>query len=207
MELTLECQTRPAGSKANALRRAGLIPAVLYGHKGAESVSLTVKAKTAELLVRDASVNNTLIQVNVPEIPWKGKALLREVHSHPWRGYVYHLSFFSVGSQESLDVDVPIHLVGEATGVKNGGGSIDHGLTELQVRCAPDLIPESIEIDVTGLDVGDSLHVHELTLPNGVTALGEPDRVVVTVLAPSSTVAAEAAEEEAAAAAASTSGT
>jgi large subunit ribosomal protein L25 len=128
------------------------------------------------------------------------------VHSHPWRGFVYHLSFFSVGSQESLDVDVPIHLVGEATGVKNGGGSIDQGLTELQVRCAPDLIPESIEIDVTGLDVGDSLHVHELTLPAGVTALGEPDRVVVTVLAPSSTVAAEAAEEEAAAAAASTSG-
>jgi len=206
MELTLECQTRPAGSKANALRRAGLIPAVLYGHKGGESVSLTVKAKTAELLVRDASVNNTLIQVNVPELPWKGKALLREVHSHPWRGYVYHLSFFSVGSQESLDVDVPIHLVGEATGVKNSGGSIDQGLTELQVRCAPDLIPESIEIDVTDLDVGDSLHVHELTLPKGVAVLGEPDRVVVTVLAPSSAVAAEAAEEEAAAAAASTSG-
>ncbi|XHX76127.1 MAG: 50S ribosomal protein L25/general stress protein Ctc [Stenomitos frigidus ULC029] len=206
MELTLECQTRPAGSKANALRRAGLIPAVLYGHKGAESVSLTVKAKTAELLVRDASINNTLIQVNVPELPWKGKALLREVHSHPWRGFVYHLSFFSVGSQDSLDVDVPLHLIGEATGVKNGGGSIDQGLTELHVRCAPDRIPESIEIDVTGLDVGTSLHVHELMLPEGVVALGEPDRVVVTVLAPSSSVAAEAAEEEAAAAAASTSG-
>lgn len=206
MELTLECQTRPAGSKANALRRAGLIPAVLYGHKGAESVSLTVKAKTAELLVRDASINNTLIQVNVPELPWKGKALLREVHSHPWRGFVYHLSFFSVGSQDSLDVDVPLHLIGEATGVKNGGGSIDQGLTELHVRCAPDRIPESIEIDVTGLDVGNSLHVHELMLPEGVVALGEPDRVVVTVLAPSSSVAAEAAEEEAAAAAASTSG-
>lgn len=207
MELTLECQTRPAGSKANALRRAGLIPAVLYGHKGAESVSLTVKAKTAELLVRDASINNTLIQVNVPDLPWKGKALLREVHSHPWRGFVYHLSLFSVGSQESLDVDVPLHLVGEAIGVKNGGGSIDQGLTELRVRCAPDRIPESIEIDVTGLDVGNSLHVRELALPDGVASLGEPDRVVVTVLAPSGAVAAEAAAEEAAAAAASTSTT
>src|SRR5579883_30904 len=143
MELTLECQTRPAGSKANALRRSGLVPAVLYGHKGAESVSLTVKAKTAELLVRDASINNTLIQVSVPDLPWQGKALLREVHSHPWRGYVYHLSFFSVGSQDSLDVDVPIHLVGEAIGVKNSGRSLDQELTELRVRCAPDRIPES----------------------------------------------------------------
>ncbi len=201
MELTLECQTRPEGSKPNALRRAGLIPVVLYGHKGAESVSLTVKAKTAELLVRDASLNNTLIQVNVPELPWKGKALLREVHTHPWKGHLYHLSFFSVGSQDSLDVDVPIHLIGEANGVKNSGGSIDQGLTELHVRCAPDLIPEVIEIDVSGLDVGDSLHVHELVLPAGVVALGEPDRVVVTVLMPSGAVAAEAEAEAAEAAA------
>ncbi len=183
MELTLECQTRPAGSKANALRRSGLVPAVLYGHKGAESVSLTVKAKTAELLVRDASINNTLIQVSVPDLPWQGKALLREVHSHPWRGYVYHLSFFSVGSQDSLDVDVPIHLVGEAIGVKNSGRSLDQELTELRVRCAPDRIPESIEIDVTGLDAGESLHVNQIVLPEGVVSTGEPDRVVVTVLA------------------------
>ncbi|MBW4468839.1 MAG: 50S ribosomal protein L25/general stress protein Ctc [Stenomitos rutilans HA7619-LM2] len=197
MELTLECQTRPAGSKANALRREGLIPAVLYGHKGAESVSLTVKAKTAELLVRDASVNNTLIQIDVPDLPWKGKALLREVHSHPWRGFLYHLSFFSVGAQESLDVDVPIHLVGDAVGVKNGGGSIDQELTELHVRCSPDRIPETIEINVTGLDVGEALHVHQIVLPDGVAALGEPDRVVVTVLSPASTVAADEAADEA----------
>ncbi|MGA7935064.1 MAG: 50S ribosomal protein L25/general stress protein Ctc [Kovacikia sp.] len=181
MELTLECQTRPAGSKPNALRRAGLIPIVLYGHNGEESVSLTVKSKVAELLVRDASVNNTLVDINVPELPWRGKALLREVQTHPWKGKLYHLSFFSVGSQATLDVDVPIHIVGEAPGVKTDGGSLDVELTELHVRCTPNAIPESIEIDVSNMRIGDSLHVHELNLPAGVTSLGEPDRVVLMV--------------------------
>ncbi len=185
MELTLECQTRPAGSKPNALRRSGLIPAVLYGHSGSESVALTVPAKTAEILVRDASLNNTLVEINVPELPWRGKALLREIQTHPWKGNLHHLSFFSVGSQESLDVDVPIHTLGEAPGVKTGGGSLDIELTELHVRCAPNAIPEVIEIDISNMNVGDSIHVHELALPQGVTSLGEPDRVVLMISGPS----------------------
>lgn len=182
MELSLECQTRPADSKANALRHSGVIPAVLYGHSGVESVAITVKAKDAELLIRDASVNNTLITLNVPDLPWTGKALLREVQSHPWKGTLYHLSFFSVASQLTLDVDVPVHTVGEAPGAKTGGGSLDLQINELHVRCAPDRIPEVIEVDVSGLKVGDALHVHQIILPEGVTALVEPDQIVVTVL-------------------------
>ncbi|QZZ21072.1 50S ribosomal protein L25/general stress protein Ctc [Leptothermofonsia sichuanensis E412] len=194
MELSLECQTRPANSKANALRHSGMIPAVLYGHNGVESVALAVKAKDAELLVRDASVNNTLITLNVPALPWTGKALLREVQSHPWKKTLYHLSFFSVGSHATLDVDVPVHTVGEAPGVKTGGGSLDLQINELQVRCAPDRIPEVIEVDVSNLQVGDALHVHELTLPEGVTALVEPDQIVVTVLSGGGGSAASEAE-------------
>ncbi|UBF26383.1 50S ribosomal protein L25/general stress protein Ctc [Kovacikia minuta CCNUW1] len=198
MELTLECHARPDGSKPNALRRSGLIPVVLYGHNGAESVSLTTDAKTAELLVRDASLNNTLVDITVPELPWRGKALLREIQTHPWKGKLYHLSFFSVGSQETLDVDVPLHFVGEAPGVKTDGGSLDIELNELHVRCAPDVIPESIEIDVSNMQIGDALHVHELVLPKGVSSLGEPDRVVVMVSGGSgSGAASEEAEAEA----------
>jgi large subunit ribosomal protein L25 len=195
MELTLECQTRPAGSKPNALRRSGLIPVVLYGHNGSDSVALTVNAKTAELLVRDASVNNTLVDIDVPELPWRGKALLREVQTHPWKGKLYHLSFFSVGSQATLDVDVPIHIVGEAPGVKTDGGSLDVELTELHVRCAPNAIPESIEIDVSEMHIGDTIHVNELVLPEGVTSLGEPDRVVIMLTGASGSADADADEE------------
>jgi len=182
MELKIDCQPRPEGSKPNSLRRAGQLPAVLYGHKGAESIALTIPMKQAELMLRDASLNNTLIQVNIPDLSWTGKALLREVQTHPWRGTPYHISFFAVAAQDSLEVDVPLHFVGIAKGIKEGGGSLDPSLSSLHVKCAPDSIPEQIEIDVSDLGVGDALHIGEITLPPGVIALGEPSRTVVSVL-------------------------
>lgn len=197
MELTLECQKRPEGSKPNALRRQGLLPAVLYGHKGTESIELTVDAKEAETLLKKASVNNTLVQLNIKDLSWRGKTLIREVQTHPWRNYVYHLSFFSVAAQESLQVTVPLHFVGTATGVKNESGTLDTVLTELEVSCAPDNIPETIEVDVSNLHVGDSLHVNQLKLPSNIEVLGEGDRIVVTVLGQASQVTADAAELEA----------
>jgi large subunit ribosomal protein L25 len=182
MELTIDCHPRPEGSKPNTLRREGQLPAVLYGHKGAESIALTIPAKQAELLLRDASLNNTLIQVNIPELSWTGKALLREVQTHPWRGTPYHISFFAVAAQDSLEVDVPLHFVGTAKGIKEGGGSLDPSLNSLHVKCAPDSIPEQIEIDVTNLGVGEALHIGDIALPVGVVALGDAHRIVVSVL-------------------------
>ena len=93
MELTVECQKRPEGSKPNALRRTGLIPANLYGHKGTESISLTLNAKEAERLLKKAAVNNTIVQLNIPEISWRGQTIIREVQKHPAKGSLYHLSF------------------------------------------------------------------------------------------------------------------
>jgi large subunit ribosomal protein L25 len=182
MELAVECQKRAEGSKPNALRRSGLIPAVLYGHKGSESISLTVKAKTVETLLKKHVVNNTLIDLSIPDLSWTGKTLLREVQVHPWKGFPYHLSFFAVGSQDSLEVELSLHFVGEAAGVKLGGGILDTVLTQLAVKCKPDSIPEAIEVDISNLNVGDALHIHELSLPPGVVALGEPNQVVVSVL-------------------------
>ncbi len=100
MTLTIECKQRPEGSKPGALRREGLIPANLYGHQGAESVSLVVNEKEALFLVRNASVNETVIDVNVPELSWQGKAVIREAQIHPWRKQLYHLSFFHLKDGE-----------------------------------------------------------------------------------------------------------
>lgn len=182
MEFTIECQTRAPGSKPNALRREGRMPAVLYGHEGVESMALTVDAKSADILVRKASLNNTLIQVTVPDKSWTGKALLREVQTHPWRNEIYHLSFFAVAGHGDLTITVPLNFVGEAVGVKQNGGALDTVLNELEVQCAADRIPESIEIDVSDLNVGDIINVSDLKLPQGVAAVGESDRVVATVL-------------------------
>ncbi|MDX2216540.1 MAG: 50S ribosomal protein L25/general stress protein Ctc [Oculatellaceae cyanobacterium bins.114] len=194
MELTIDCQKRSPGSKPNALRRDGLIPAVLYGHSGAESVELTLNSKTAESLVKKASLNNTVIQLNIADLPWSGKTLLKEVQSHPWKGKLYHLSFFSIGSQGSLSVTVPIHFVGESIGVKNSGGILDTVLNELELQSPPDRIPEVINVDVSGLDLTDSIYVRDLPLPEGVTAIGDGDRLVVSVL--QSRGATQAAGEE-----------
>lgn len=197
MELTVECQKRAEGSKPRALRRAGLIPANLYGHKGAESISLTVNAKTLETLLKKASVNNTVINVSIPDLSWQGKTLLKEVQVHPAKRWAYHVSFFAIASQDSVDVEVPIQVVGEAPGVKMEGGVLDQVLAQLEVKCAPDSIPDAIEVDISNLHLKDTLYVNQLVLPEGITALGEPERAVVSILPSTVSAEAEAIIEEA----------
>lgn len=190
MELSIDCKKRDDGANPRALRREGQIPAVLYGHDGDASVSLLVDQREAEKLVRQASVNNTLIQVNVPDISWNGKALLREVQTHPWKEKLYHLSFFSIGGQDSVEVVVPVHYTGDSKGVKEEGGTLDIIVSELAIRCAPDSIPENVEIDVSGLGVGDNLHISDLKLPGGAEVVTDTDKTLVSVAAPR-TVASE----------------
>ncbi|WP_204141972.1 50S ribosomal protein L25/general stress protein Ctc [Halomicronema sp. CCY15110] len=184
MKLSIECQKRDASVNPRALRREGQIPAVLYGHDGDTAVSLTVDQRSAERLVRSASVNNTLINVTVPEMPWNGQALLREVQTHPWKDMLYHLSFFSIASQSSVDVVVRVNYTGTATGVKDEGGTLDIMVSELAIRCAPGAIPETLDIDVSGLAVGENLHISDLKLPAGVEAIAETDQTLVNVAAP-----------------------
>lgn len=183
MELSLECQKRPEGSKPRALRREGFIPAALYGHQGNESISLVLKKKDAEVLLKKASVNNTLIDINIADIPWKGKALIREVQTHPWKNnLLYHLSFFSIAAQKSVEVSVPIKLVGDAAGIKVGG-VMEHLVNDVKVQCPPDRIPESINADVSHLKVGQSLQVADLVLPEGIIVMDEPKRTICSIAA------------------------
>jgi large subunit ribosomal protein L25 len=95
MAITVECKQRPDGSKAKALRRSGLIPANLYGHKGSESISLVVDAKVVERLLKQARVNSTEVEVTIPDLSWTGATVLREVQKHPAKGFTYHISFFA----------------------------------------------------------------------------------------------------------------
>jgi large subunit ribosomal protein L25 len=183
MQVSIECKKRPEGSKPNALRREGLIPAALYGHKGTESVSLTLDEKTASSLLRKASVNNTLVDLSVPDLPWTGKVLIREVQAHPWKKTLFHLSFFSVAAHGEIDLVVPLVLVGDSPGVKKGG-VLENTLTELKIQCAPDRIPESIEIDLSKMEIGTTLQVKELVLPDGVTVLDDPETSILAILAP-----------------------
>ncbi|MDJ0532478.1 MAG: 50S ribosomal protein L25/general stress protein Ctc [Xenococcaceae cyanobacterium MO_207.B15] len=183
MNITVECKTRPEGSKPRALRREGLIPAALYGHNGAESVSLIMDAKEAQILLKKAAINNTLVDLNIPDLPWKGKALIREVQAHPWKRNIHHLSFFSVSGDRKVGLVVPIEIVGESAGVKLGG-IFEQSLTELNISCSGDNIPESIKIDVSNFEIGTNLSVGQVIFPEGVTALDDAEQTVFSISAP-----------------------
>jgi large subunit ribosomal protein L25 len=203
MNISVECQSRPEGSKPRALRREGLIPAALYGHDGAKSISLTIPAKEAQILLRDAAINNTLIDLKIPDIAWKGKALIREVQAHPWKRTLHHLSFFTVSAKQLVEIVVPVILTGKAAGTKEGG-IVDQSMTELKIACAADSIPESIEIDITNFEIGTILHVGEIVLPNGATALDDLERIAISIVLPSKPTASDDAEAAATEAAAAT---
>jgi large subunit ribosomal protein L25 len=101
MEITIECQKRPEGSKPNALRRSGKIPANLYGHNGAESISLIVDTKVIERLLKQIPVSKAgfdskkAFEVSIPELNWRGGTVIREVQKNPAKGSLYHISFFA----------------------------------------------------------------------------------------------------------------
>lgn len=98
MELTIDCSQRADNEKVKALRRSGMLPAVLYGHDGIASVSLKVNTREAEALLRQTKGAKAVVTVNVPDMPWSGQAILQEVQRHPWKNEIYHLSFF-VGNE------------------------------------------------------------------------------------------------------------
>ncbi|PZD71519.1 50S ribosomal protein L25 [Acaryochloris thomasi RCC1774] len=196
MEFTIECEPRQSGVNPRKLRRMGKLPAVLYGHEGTESVSLSLPLAIAERMLTAVEVNNTLITVKVPELSLDCQSLLRDVQTHPWKSSLYHLSFFAIAGQDSVTVTVPLNFVGEPIGVKQDNGSLDLVLTSLELQCEPQSIPESIDIDISGFNIGDAIHVNELSLPKGVTSAGEGNRVVASVLAPAGATVTDDETEE-----------
>lgn len=174
---------------ARTLRRDGRVPGILYGH-GEESVAVSVDALELGRLVHSISVENTIVDLDLDGEEYK--VLIRELQRHPFRDDLLHVDFFHVAMDEKIYVEIPIVIVGVPTGVKNKGGVLDHQLRELEVYCLPGNIPEKIELDVTALDIGDSIHVGELDLPD-VEIETDHDRSVVAVLAP--TIIEEPEEE------------
>ena len=181
------------GKGANRqLRMAGRIPAVVYGH-GEETRKLSVDAHELERLFARIHVENTLITLDVDGGDTPVKALVKEIQTNPVRNQVLHVDFYMIHAGEKLNVQIPIRLTGAAPGVK-AGGILQHALDELEVRCLPDAIPERIEVDISSLEIGDSIHVSDLTVPEGVEVEVDADRTVCSVVPP--TVTAEEGEEE-----------
>lgn len=174
------------------LRRSGRVPGVVYGH-GDVSRHVSVDLQDLDRLFSQVAIENTVLEL---ELEGEGvvPALVRDVQRHPVRSDVLHVDFYRVHAGEKLSLAVPVHLTGSAPGVKEGG-LVQQVLHELAIRCAPENIPEAIEVDVSSLDIGDSIHVEEVLLPDGIELETDLDRTVCSVVAPS-LAAVEVEDEE-----------
>lgn len=195
MHATLKAEKRQDTGKgaARKLRARGLVPAVVYG-QGGEALALTVDAHEARYLFERISVENTLVALAVDGDTIE--TLVREVQVHPSRLELLHVDFYRVQKGVKLDVEIPVHLNGTPVGVKSQGGVLQQVIHELPVLTIPSLIPDSFEVDVSGLDVGDSIHVGDLVLPEGVEVQLEADQTVCSVIVPRGLAADEEEEAE-----------
>ncbi|MGD8495506.1 MAG: 50S ribosomal protein L25 [Gemmatimonadales bacterium] len=178
---TLAVEMREGRGKGDArkLRAAGQIPANIYGH-GIDSIAVAADAHEFDALTSRIS-GNTLVELQL-----EGKSrqvLIREIQRHPYKPQVLHVDFFAIRADETIRVSVPVHIVGTATGVKNSGGVLQQALNQVEIECLPNEIPEAFEIDVSALEIGDSLHVSDLDTM-GFETSEAPERTIVTVQPP-----------------------
>jgi large subunit ribosomal protein L25 len=200
--VALNAFPRALGRRAGAkkLRASGRIPAVIYGRQ-AKPQNLEVIAKEMENLIHHSISENLLVDLAVDSDGRpKRLALVQEVQHHPLSGHILHVDFHEVAENEKVIVKVPVETTGEAAGVKTGGGVLEHVLFKISVRALPKDLPELITVDVSHLNIGQAIHLGEITAPPGVEIIGDKKVPVIAVAAPR-TEEEEAAEAAAAAAA------
>jgi large subunit ribosomal protein L25 len=202
-EIRLKAEGRVQGGKnvARRLRKEGIIPAILYG-KDVEPLPLRISAKEWKT-VQSHVKSNTIIKMELKrnDQAEERPVMLKELRKAVLSDAVLHIDFLQVSMERAVQVEVPIHLVGEPVGLVKGG-VIEQHLRSIMVESLPGQIPEKIDVDISALDIGDSVHVKEISLP-GIKLLAPPDVAVVGVTPPQAEekpaeVAAPVAEEAAA---------
>ena len=191
-EVKLKVDVREAHGKGSArrARAAGKVPGVVYG-RGMDPIAIEVNRRDfVTALQTDAGLNVLLdLQVNGDSV----LTLARDLQRDPVRGTLLHADFVKVDLTQEVEVEVPINVIGDSPGVKEGG-VLEHPLFTLHVRCLPNKVPESIDADISNLNIGDSLRVADLTEDPDFTILNDPELPVATVAAPISEEELEAME-------------
>jgi large subunit ribosomal protein L25 len=166
---------------ARKLRRDGKIPAVIYGH-GREPQSLTIDTRELEKLLSAVSAASTVIELSMGGAV--AKTLIREIQRHPVKRNIIHVDFQELVAGEKVTVSVPLRFTGTADGVRNSGGILEETMHQIHIRVDPSIIPDHIDVDVTPLTIGHSIHIRDLALPEGVTVLDDAGATVCVCTAP-----------------------
>jgi len=191
--LTATARATSGKGAARSLRREGSVPAVIYGH-AREAQSLAVPSRELEKLLGTIAAGSTVVELTID-----GKAsrtLIREIQRHPFKRNVLHVDFQELVAGEKITVMIPLVLHGVPEGVRLGGGILEQMMREIEVEVDPANIPNHIDVDVSHLIVGHSVHVNELKIPAGVTVLADEDAPVALVQISRAAIEAEPAAAE-----------
>lgn len=196
--LTLAAVLRDTKGKgaARKLRRQDNVPAVFYG-PSSNPMMLRIEKSALERLLREAGGENILLNLEIAGAEGaidRRSAMIKDLQTDPLKGVVLHADFYEISMDKAISVNIPIELKGIPAGVENGG-VLQHVRRELAISCLPNALVEKLELDVSGLDVGDAVHISDIQLPQGITALDEGHLTVAVVAAPTAQ-AGEGAEEE-----------
>ncbi|MEO7521705.1 MAG: 50S ribosomal protein L25 [Gemmatimonas sp.] len=176
--LNASIRTESGKGAARKIRQNGNIPAVIYGH-GREPQSLMMNARETDRLLQRITPGATVIELSIEGKI--AKTLIREIQRHPFKRSIVHIDFQELVAGETVTVRCPIVYIGVPEGVRLEGGILDQVLHELLIEADPSSIPNHIDVDVSGLRLGKSLHVSDLTLPARIKVLDEPGSTVCVV--------------------------
>src|SRR5947208_5936366 len=183
VKLKAQPRTDVGRSATRKLRAHGLIPAVIYGGKD-KPRPLQVAAREINAMMSHASGENVLVELEVAGEDSSRTALVQEVQHSPVGGEIRHVDFHAVSMDQMIQAEVPLEPTGIAVGVKTFGGLLEQSLRSLAIECLPGDLPDRITVDVSQLNIGDSIHVRDIQLPPGVTPKVQPDLTAFSVVAP-----------------------
>ena len=183
VKLKAEPRTEVGRSAARKLKARGAVPAVVYGGK-TKPQPLQIAARDINAILSHASGENILVELEIAGEKSNRTALVQEIQHSPVGGAILHVDFHAVSMDEKIHAEVPLEAAGIPNGVKNFGGLLEQSLKSLPVECLPRDLPDKVTVDVTPLNIGDSIHVRDIPLPSGVTAKAQPDLTAFSVLEP-----------------------
>ena len=200
-EIVLEAELREGKGRASSkdLRESGYLPSVVYFH-GQDALAIKFPRSALLKLVHQHRIESVIINLKIRgDKKVKGRpCLVKEIQYDPVREDIIHVDFNEISLTEAIKVNVPIQVKGEAIGVKQEGGSLEHLLWEIEVECLPTNIPKNIQVDITALKMGEAIHIKDIVFPEGVKPLNDLAAIVLHVAAPMKEEApAEAIEGEA----------
>ncbi|MBI3752577.1 MAG: 50S ribosomal protein L25/general stress protein Ctc [Deltaproteobacteria bacterium] len=195
IELTAQPRTGLGKEIAKKLRKDGLIPCVLYGPASKEAIPLAVKALELNKALTTGARGNVLVNLEIEGDKKKARTVMfRDIQRDPLQRSIIHVDLYELLMDHKVMIDVPIHLTGKSQGVEMGG-ILQHEARTLKIECLPNQIPDKIDVDVTNLAIGHSIHVKDIPLPHGLRVVGDPNITIALITAPTAEAEVKTAEE------------